>query len=144
MFSCRGFRPVWAGRATAFELGRRQVSGLYFVYLSIKMIRNRAVATDAGFRTSLDLYRSHYEWERRMISRIWGAVEILMFLAAITAIDRWMEMARFPTADATQVGLAYLLFWAVAFVIIRQHHRTIDRALHMVDGLENDERIDTD
>jgi hypothetical protein len=111
---------------------------LQLIYLSISLTRARSVAPDAGFRTSLEVYRAHFELERALTPRVFGLFGLLMLAGAIGAVDLWMQSRVFPAWDAADFSLGYVLIGVIVYFSIRYKYRQIDHALHMAEGLEKD------
>jgi hypothetical protein len=106
--------------------------------LSIKLIRTRRIAADAGFKTSVEVYRAQFELERALTPRVWGSFGALMLAGAIGAVDLWIQSPVFPAWDAAEFGVGYILIGVIVYLAIRYKNRQIDRALHIVHGLEQD------
>jgi hypothetical protein len=112
--------------------------GLWLIYMSIMFIRSRKLAPNAGFSTSLEVYRAHFEQVRALIPWVWGSMIALMLATTIGAINLWVQSPVFHAWDVAQFGLAYALIGVIIYIGVRYKHRQIDQALRMVDGLERD------
>jgi hypothetical protein len=111
---------------------------LHSVYHSIILIGTRRIAANAGFKTSLEAYRSHFERERYVTPRAWIIVGLMMLAGTISALGLWIQLPVFPVKDAVEFGFGYVLIGLITYVGIRFKYRQIDHALHLVEGLERD------
>lgn len=111
---------------------------LNFVYFSISLIRSPKVDPGTGFKTCLDVYRAHFEQERTLRRRVWLPIGLMLLAIAIGAVNVWRQSPIFPIRDAAQLGLGYILIVGLLYLGGRYKDRQIDRALHMVEGLERD------
>jgi hypothetical protein len=112
--------------------------GLWLIHRSIMWIGSRKLAPNAGFRTSLEVYRAHFEQVRALIPWIWGSMIAIMVATTIGAINLWMQSPVFHAWDVAQFGLAYALIGVIIYLGVRYKYRQIDQALHMVEGLDRD------
>src|SRR5262245_35231177 len=106
--------------------------------LSIMLIRTRRIPVDAGLKTSLEVYRAQFELERALIPRVWGSFGAVMLMGAIGAVDVWIQSPVFPTWDAAEFGVGYILIGVLVYLAIRYKNRQIDWAIHIVHRLEQD------
>ena len=112
--------------------------GLLLIYRSIMLIRSRKLAPNAGFSTSLEVYRAHFEQVRALVPWVWGSMIAIILATTIGAMNLWMQSPVFHPWDVAQFGLAYALIGVIVYFGVRYKQRQIDQALRMVEGLERD------
>ncbi len=107
----------------------------FLAYVSVSLIRARTTPPDAGLKTSVDAYRTHFEWERTMFPRVFGGFGLLT--VAVNA-GLWIGKA-FSTRDVLESLSGGALLGIVIYIAYRHNRSKLNREFRMLDSLETED-----